>query len=134
MLTDTTPLAALIDTREPSHARCAAIAASFRDTLETTWPCITEASYLLHRSGGWPRVEVLLQMLSRGILRVHYADQNELDRIITLMTKYRDLPCHLADASLVAAAETLRTGHIFTLDSHFYAYRKADGSAFIVVP
>ena len=100
----------------------------------STWPCLTEAAYLLYKSGGWPLVSILLQMLTGGFLRVHHADDNELVRVVAIMTQYRDLPCDLADASLVAASETLDAKQIFTLDSHFYAYRKADGSAFALVP
>ena len=107
MLTDTTPLVALIDPRDPAHARCTAAVSALREPLETTWPCFTEAAYLLDKSGGWPRVAILLQMVAGGTLRVHHADDRELARVIAIMTQYRDLPCDLADASLVAASETL---------------------------
>ncbi|MCX6381292.1 MAG: hypothetical protein NT023_17760 [Armatimonadetes bacterium] len=52
----------------------------------------------------------------------------------SLMAQYQDTHTDLADASLVAAAETLRTRRIFTLDSHFFAYRLANGDAFEVTP
>jgi predicted nucleic acid-binding protein len=50
------------------------------------------------------------------------------------MNTYRDLPCDLADASLIAAAETLGLRQIFTLDRHFYAYRLADNTAIDLQP
>ena len=40
----------------------------------------------------------------------------------------------LADASLVAAAESHRLRQVFTLDHHFQIYRMADGSALELVP
>jgi len=40
----------------------------------------------------------------------------------------------LADASLVALAESLGETHIFTLDPHFRAYRQHDGAPLLVVP
>jgi predicted nucleic acid-binding protein len=40
----------------------------------------------------------------------------------------------LADASLVAVAETRLFRRVFTIDSDFYVYRLADGSALEVVP
>ena len=49
MLTDTTPLVALIDPREPAHTRCTAAVASFREGLQTTWPCLAETAYLLEK-------------------------------------------------------------------------------------
>jgi len=39
-----------------------------------------------------------------------------------------------ADASLVAAAEALGEHRIFTLDSHFRAYRIGDAGTFDMVP
>lgn len=38
-----------------------------------------------------------------------------------------------ADASLVAAAESLRTNRIFTLDGDFYVYRIADTESFEII-
>jgi predicted nucleic acid-binding protein len=51
-----------------------------------------------------------------------------------LMRRYHDLPMDLADASLVAAAETLNLGQVFTLDRHFHAYRRFDTDPFTVLP
>ena len=100
----------------------------------TTWPCLTEAAYLLRKTGGWPYVEDLWDFYDKGGLRLHLPDAVELQRVRDLMVAYRDIPCDLADASLVAAAETLGVHQIFTLDRHFYAYRKADGQTFAVSP
>jgi predicted nucleic acid-binding protein len=50
------------------------------------------------------------------------------------MATYRDTPMDYADASLIAAAQTLRDPRIFTLDRHFHAYRFADGVAPQVIP
>jgi predicted nucleic acid-binding protein len=51
-----------------------------------------------------------------------------------LMEQYRDVPMDLADASIVAAAETRRLRRVFTLDSDFLIYRTGDGDGFEVVP
>jgi len=50
------------------------------------------------------------------------------------MEKYRDTPMDLADASLVAAAETSGLNRVFTLDSDFRVYRLKDTTPFEVVP
>ncbi|MGE0825627.1 MAG: hypothetical protein AB7G75_02810 [Candidatus Binatia bacterium] len=50
------------------------------------------------------------------------------------MEQYRDTPMDFADASLVAAAETLHLTQIFTLDSDFYVYRINGTPPFEVVP
>jgi len=48
--------------------------------------------------------------------------------MMTLMETYQDTPMDLADASLVATAESHSMRRIFTLDSHFYIYRLPDGA------
>ena len=50
------------------------------------------------------------------------------------MATYKNIPCGYADATLLALAENLGTGQIFTVDSHFYAYRLSNGNALRVVP
>ncbi|MCG3163996.1 MAG: hypothetical protein JMDDDDMK_05455 [Acidobacteria bacterium] len=50
-----------------------------------------------------------------------------------LMAQYADTPMDLADASLVAAAESLALRRVFTLDDDFYIYRLADGSTLEIV-
>ena len=50
------------------------------------------------------------------------------------MDQYRDTPMDLADASLVAAAETVGTPRVLTLDSHFRAYRIGGIGAFEIMP
>lgn len=49
------------------------------------------------------------------------------------MERYRNVPMDFADASLVAAAETLRTRRIFTIDGDFCVYRVNDRDLFEVI-
>jgi uncharacterized protein len=50
------------------------------------------------------------------------------------MEKYQNVPMDLADAPLIAAAETLNATRVFTLDSDFFIYRLTNGRALEVVP
>ena len=50
------------------------------------------------------------------------------------MGKYHDLPMDLADASLVAAAESLGIRALFTFDSDFRIYQLGDGSTLELLP
>lgn len=134
MLVDAGPLVALIDKNDTHHAVCTAFYRTLRRPMITTWPCLTETAYLLRKAGGWSYILALWELYETGILRVHLADAVELQRVRDLMVTYRDTPCDLADASLVAAAETLGTPEIFTRDRHFHAYRMADASAFVIKP
>ena len=131
---DAGPLFVLFNRKDPDYARCVAALPKISGPLVTTWPCFTEAMYLLGRDLGFPAQTELLAYISDGLLRIHCQDEQDCIRIRTLMTTYRDSPMDLADASLVAAAETLNLWRVFTLDRHFYAYRLADGSAMEVLP
>jgi uncharacterized protein len=71
--------------------------------------------------------------LCDAILQIHAPTPDEVRRMREMMQQYHDLPMDLADASLVAMAETRQHFRIFTFDKHFYAYRSEDGRAMEVV-
>lgn len=134
-LCDASPLFALVDTKQvEANARCKATLPNLSTPLITTWSAFTEAMYLLHRAGGWSRQRLLWQYVLTGILLIHVATEVEQKRMAELMEQYRDRPMDLADASLVAAAETLGISQIFTLDGDFYVYRRHGNQPFEVVP
>ena len=133
-LTDTGPLVALVDIGEKAHLQCTALLPRLSPPLVSTWPCLTEAMYLLSKSGGYPFQRALWRLYLSGILIIHEQNALDAERMRLLMDKYSDAPMDLADASLVAAAENLCVQSIFTLDKHFYAYRLANGQALVVVP
>lgn len=135
MLVDAEPLVAMIDADDPYHAKCATMVRRLpRTPLLTTWPCFTEAMYLLYRGGGHPSQEKLWIARSRNAIGLHDASDVEIVRMRELMQKYRDRPMDLGDASLVAAAEALIIKTIFTLDRDFLVYRLADNSTLTLVP
>jgi hypothetical protein len=124
MLCDTGFLVALVDRDDPHHARCvAALQTLPAQPLLTTWPCLTEAMYLLWRAGGLAAQDELWEYLADGLVVLHITAATEWERIRTLIQQYHDAPMDLADASLVTAAERCQLRRIFTLDRHFYAYR-----------
>ncbi|HEY3266111.1 MAG TPA: PIN domain-containing protein [Armatimonadota bacterium] len=135
LLCDAGPLVALIDRDDPSHAVCLEAARRLpAQPLLTTWPCFTEAMYLVGRVGGFPLQEKLWGLRRDGRIALHNLDGPGADRMASLMKQYRDAPMDLADASLVAAAEALGASRVFTLDSHFRAYRIKGTEAFEVIP
>jgi predicted nucleic acid-binding protein len=135
ILCDTGPLVALIDRDDANHDRCvAALVALPAETLLTTWPCATEAMYLLGRAGGLAAQEELWGFLADGVVRLQIPDEKVWERMRALMQQYGDTPMDFADASLVATAERLDLSRIFTLDSHFRAYRILGKDAFEIVP
>ena len=59
-LTDTGPVVALINRNDPNHALCtSATKQQPAGPLVTTWPCFTEAMYLLFRAGGYAAQDAL---------------------------------------------------------------------------
>ena len=134
-LTDTGPLVGLIDGTDQHHATCTAALADLpSEPLLTTWPCLAEAMYMLGRRGGYRYQAALWDMYFDGRLILHQSAPEETARMAALMEQYRDLPMDLADASLVAAAETLGLRRAFTVDRQFYVYRLGDGAALEVAP
>ena len=134
ILVDAGPLIAIIDRGEPDHRICVEALSSLTGPMLTTWPALTEAIYLLGRAGGWPAQEALWKLLARDDLQLIDLDQSLLRRTRALMKKYVDVPMDLADATLVAAAETLKLNRILTLDSDFQIYRLAGKRYFEVIP
>jgi hypothetical protein len=102
--------------------------------MVTTWSAFTEAMYLLGSAGGWKAQEALWKLLERGDLQLVPLDTSLQNRTRALMTKYRDLPMDLADASLVAIAEALGLTRVFTLDSDFRVYRWKGKRRFKTLP
>jgi len=92
------------------------------EPLITTLPVLTEAFHLLDPGslGG----ENLRAFIIRGGLSIWFMDEPALLRAFELMKQYADHPMDLADASLITAAEILRTRRVFTLDRNdFETYR-----------
>ena len=89
--------------------------------------------YLAHRSGGWPMQNLLWQYVREAVLVFHELGPEETARLSVLMEQYQDTPMDLADASLVATAESLGLAEIFTLDRHFQVYRLEGSRPFILV-
>ena len=134
-LIDTGPLVALVDRDDPAHAACVDVArVQPASPLVTTWPCFTEAMYLLGKVIGFRGQSELWAFRTTGWLEILDLKPSDVDRMIQLMEKYKDTPMDLADASIVAVADRLGQKRVFTLDSDFRVYRLSDGSAFEIIP
>lgn len=134
VLMDAGPLIAIVDRNQKGHLQCVEICQSINVPLITTISCFTEAMYTVSKVRGWTGQQVLWQLWERDAFLIHSSSKNEHKRMRVLMEKYKDTPMDFADASLVAAAESLGLSRIFTLDSDFYVYRINDKDAFEVVP
>ncbi len=123
ILLDTGPLVALFDPKDDAHAEAGQILRSVHEPLVTTAPVLTEAFHLLDpRSRG---AAALREFLQRDGAVVWFFEQTTLKRAFELMEAYSDHPMDFADASLVVAAEQLRTTRVFTLDRNDFATYRA---------
>ena len=108
-------------------------AAEQRWSLSTTWPCVTEASYMVAP----PQRYTLMRWLGAGAVAVYPFAQEELCEFADLMHRYTQAPrseMDLADASLVWLAEQTGVTAVMTLDVRdFSRYRLADGRAFEIL-
>ena len=102
MLTDTGSLVGLLDKRDPNHAACSLTAKKLPpQPLLTTYPCFTEAMYLLGKVGGYTYQNRLWALRRSGKLLLLELIEAEADRMDVLMKQYQNVPMDLADASLV---------------------------------
>lgn len=126
ILVDTGALVALFDPRDDAHLETRALLASVREPLVTTVAVLTETFHLLDPSSRGSAA--LREFMNAGGMTVWFLSAGSLTRCFELMEQYADHPMDLADASLVTAAEHLRTTRVFTLDrDDFAAYRARIG-------
>jgi predicted nucleic acid-binding protein len=126
ILVDAGPLVALFDPKDSRHDHCVTTLKSIREPLRATVPVLTEAFYML--DPGSIGADRLRDFVAQGGLSVWFFNDNWLARAFELMEQYRDHPMDLADASIVAAAESLATRKVFTIDRRdFAAYRVRRG-------
>jgi uncharacterized protein len=134
ILIDAGPLIALNDPSDSAYAACSATLLSLPDQVfATTWPCITEAMYFLGLSGGFDKQQAIWQTWHKGHLVFCDLIHDEVQLAYELMRQYQDHPMDLADATLVALADTRRLRRILTLDSDFFSYRVRNGDALDVI-
>ena len=133
ILIDTGPIVALFDASDRYHEICKDVLKQISEPIFTTWPVLTEVFYLLGFS--WKAQDSLWEFIMRGGMEILALDQENRLRCRELMAKYRDLPMDLADATLVAVAESHKIQRIFTLDHRdFRIYKPNHAKSFSLLP
>jgi predicted nucleic acid-binding protein len=131
ILCDTGVIVGLILADDKYHQYSVDAVANLKSQIITTWPCITEAMYLVGIGQGQ---EALQRMIEEGFLKLTVPTLEDAIRSCVLMRQYADAPMDFADSSLVVASEILGINQILTFDSHFYTYKINDKSHFQVLP
>lgn len=134
ILIDAGPMVALFWARDPNHMLCRSALAGMATAFHTTWPAVTESMYFLGKYAGWTAQQALARQILAARIIVDILSEADATRAFELMEKYRDRPMDLADATLVALAESLDCKTIFTLDSDFQIYKFKNRAAFKIVP
>jgi predicted nucleic acid-binding protein len=120
VLVDAGFLIALLSRRDHHHPWAAAQSPSLAPPWKTCDAALSEAFHLL-RGRGQPSLAALLR---RRAVVPAFDLADELDRVLTLMSKYVDVPMSLADACLVRMSEMLPDPIILTTDADFRVYRR----------
>lgn len=127
ILVDAGPLIAIFKKSDRFHKKILAFFKSHQAPAVTTWPVVTEVCHFL----GSAEKTAFLTWIKLGGASVHPMSVADLDALIDLLNKYRDLPMDFADASLVWLADKTGIADILTLDrKDFSVYRLSNGKSF----
>lgn len=128
-LIDAGPVIALFDRSDQYHEKVLNFMREYQGRLISTWPVLTEVSYMLDFSK-----ETQLDFLDwvrDGGIEIQNLDQWQLGGIREKMDKYSDLPADFADTTLLEAAEFRNVEYIITLDRDFSVYRLLNNRSLI---
>ena len=123
---------ALGNRRDRHHAAALRAAERYQgEGFVSTWPVLTEVTHLLMARVGVHQSLAFMASVADGACRVPELPDSALVRASHLMTRYRNLPMDLADASLLILAEAMGEGRILSTDRRdFDGYRWKDTRPF----
>ncbi|MCP9292168.1 MULTISPECIES: type II toxin-antitoxin system VapC family toxin [Gracilimonas] len=122
---DAGPVIALFDRDDQHHSRVLEFMRDFRGRLISTWPVLTEVSYMLDFN---KETQLnFLDWVAEGGIEVVNLEQWQLIKVREVMERYADLQADFADASLIVTAEARDLESIITLDSDFEVYKLSNG-------
>lgn len=123
-LVDTGAIVALINREDRFHVQAAAWFRGFRGRMLTTEAVVTETAYVLAASPEHQRAALLWVQRARQAAMLEVFSMEDHAALARIMTKYGDLPCDYADASLLWLAEKTGVLQIATIDQgDFSVYR-----------
>lgn len=124
VIADTGFWLALADRNDRYHAVAVEVLGSLREGLITTWPVVTETCHMLATRLGPDALLAFIASARAEAFAIYSLEPAHFPEIERLMTKYRELPMDLADASLVILADELGSGRILSTDRRdFRTYR-----------
>ncbi len=120
-LIDAGPIIALFDKDDQYHQKVMGFMEGFEGRLISTWPVLTEVSYMLDFN---KQTQLdFIDWVGEGGIELYNLEQWQLIKVREIVEKYCDLPADFADASLLVAAQAKNLDEIISLDSDFNIYR-----------
>lgn len=134
-MVDAGPLYAYIDADDHHHRECLDLLETHPGPLLVPILVVTEVAHLVGtRLGVEAEIRFLGDFAAGSLIAEPVAAEDWL-RIAELVARYADLPLGTVDASVVAAAERLRTRQLATLDRrHFSVVRPEHIDGFELLP
>jgi predicted nucleic acid-binding protein len=120
VLVDSSFLVALLNRGDANHRWAIAHASRLPPPLMTCEAVLSETFHLLGPQGG----KNLAELLRRGVLVAAYRFADDVDALLRLLEKYRDVPMSYADACLVRMTEIISDPSLLTTDTDFRIYRR----------
>jgi predicted nucleic acid-binding protein len=121
ILIDAGPLIALFDRHDNYHHAVAKFLVGTHYHFVSTIAVLTEVSHMLDFNIN-AQLDFFTWVMKNGV-RIVDITQDDIARIVELITKYSDRPMDFADATLVVASEKNALMHIISIDSDFDIYR-----------
>jgi hypothetical protein len=128
ILLDTGPLAALCNRADADHARALRFFADCRRPLVSTEAVVTEVAYLFDASVRLQAIALEWVDLARANGRLELAPVIDHVEVARILSRYADLPCDYADATLLALARARGLRDVATLDVRDFSVYRLEGN------
>lgn len=122
VIIDTGPLVAFLNKSDTYHEWTIQQFDLLSPPFFTCEAVISETCFLLRKKPIGQ--QNLFKLIERGLIRISFDLQSELNHISKLMKQYENIPMSFADSCLVRMSEQIEQSIICTLDSDFKIYRQ----------
>jgi hypothetical protein len=126
---DTSGLFALLNRRDPAHAKARKVLLSDSGPYLVPAGILGEITCLLESRYGVRTLDAFLEDLESGTFRLDCGD-DDLRRVRVLVDRYADLPLGFADAAVIACAKR-NGGAVLTLDRRDFGVVAREGKIVI---
>jgi uncharacterized protein len=120
VIVDASFVVALFSDRDTNHLWANEQARRFPPPWQTCEAVLAESFFLLGSRGDF----TVAPLLRRRALLIAFQSSSNLERVLSLMQRYANVPMSFADACLVRMAEILPDPLVLTTDPDFRIYRR----------